>query len=105
MVRQAEPIEIAAIADAATLGALAEDVQRSRIPRLLTRDGEPAALLSPPPRRAKSPRPQQNNALLRLLAIADSGAARSSDPTDISTNKHRYLAQALAAEATSAEQE
>lgn len=105
MVRQVEPIEIDAIADAEALGALAEDVRRTRVPRLLTRDGAPAALLSPPPRAKRSTRPRQNDALLALLAIADSGAAQSSGPTDISINKHRYLAEALAAEITPAEQE
>lgn len=104
MVKGALPVDIASIADAASLIALTEDVRRTRTPRVLTRDDEAVALLSPLPAAGpRRPRPRQNDALLDLLALAESGDARSTGPTDISSNKHTYLAEATAAEARPAE--
>jgi hypothetical protein len=104
MVREAEPIDIAEITDSASLVKLAEEVRRTRIPRVLQRNKHDVAILGPIPQ-APAPRSRgrRNDALVHLLAIADSGDARSTGPTDISNNKQKYLAEAYATDAGSAE--
>jgi hypothetical protein len=139
------------------LAELAEEVQRTRQPRALKRDGETLAYLSPaPPVRGKQspeagprkPRRRskrftmddplwdivgiaasggpgdvsedrqdkpagtsgrrsraKGNFLTGLLEIADSGAVPVGGPTDVSSNKHKYLADAYGGKADSTSQE
>ena len=104
MVKETQPIDIATIADTAALMTLIEEVRRTRTPHVLQRDNEAVAVLGPVPEPApRRTRQRQNDTLLHLLAIADSGEVRSTGPTDISSNKHKYLAEAHAAEASPAE--
>ena len=89
MVREAEHLDVT---HAPELLRLAEEVASSREPRVLTRNGEELAVLMParkqrPRRRAKAESP--NQWLANLIGI---GA--SEGPTDVSVNKHKYLADA-----------
>jgi hypothetical protein len=98
------------------LAALAEQVQRDRKPRALKRDGETLAYLEPlesKPLTSKGTKRQTTRKsskaehiyLLGLLEIAESGDVPRGGPTDVSTNKHKYLAEAYAAEASSTARE
>ncbi|HEY7061802.1 MAG TPA: hypothetical protein VII06_09995 [Chloroflexota bacterium] len=81
---------------------LAEEVQRTKQAQVLERDGEELAVLTPMQsgsrRRgrkggaAKAANP--NDWLLNLIGIADSSAP-ADGPTDVSANKHKYLAETL----------
>lgn len=81
---------------------LAEEVERTGQPRLLKVNGRALAVLSPvasetsPPRRTRRPRPAANrdSGLLAFVGIADESEP-SDGPTDVSSNKHKYLANAL----------
>jgi hypothetical protein len=90
------------ISDMPEIRRLAEEVRRTRQPRVLTCDGQEVARLTPvqgqrgsqsPPRRRRQAAPD-NSGLLSLVGIA-----RSTDGvTDVSENKHKYLAEAYYAE-------
>jgi len=80
---------------------LAEDVARTNQPHVLERRGKRIAVLSPiqrptrPPRRPRAARGSgPNDWLLNLIGIADESQP-SDGPTDVSANKHKYLADAL----------
>jgi len=93
---QQQPIDISKQPE---LSQLVDEPVRARRTGVLRRDNHPVAVLTP---RTHAPRPARrrtDDSLVRLLAIADSGEARSTGPTDISSNKHAYLAQATKHEA------
>ena len=72
---------------------IAEEVHRSGLPRLLRREGEDLAVLTPaakPKRRSSRPRPlAEDDPLLRLA-----GSAHSGIPGGASGRKHEVLARA-----------
>jgi hypothetical protein len=81
---------------------LAEEVQKTKQAQILEREGHELALLSPiPPRSTRTRRAggtrkgaNSNDWLLRLIGIAD-GSESPDDATDVSSNKHKYLADAI----------
>jgi hypothetical protein len=84
------------------IAALAEEVRRTRTPRVLQRNGEALAYLEPvsperEPQRVSRKRADKST-LLGLLAISETLPPRPDGPTDVARNKHRYIAEALAAE-------
>lgn len=87
--------EITEIRSTAELLRLAQEVQTSKHPTVLTRDGEELAIVSPakPARskRLKGKPTSKDDPLWRIIGIA-------ADPTDkvndVSTNTNKYLAQA-----------
>ena len=96
MARELEPIDIR---DAPDLLRLAEEVHRTRTPRLVRRDHKDLVVVSPVPPAAKKRRPRG-----RVLTEADPlfdliGIGHSGGPGDVSANKHHYLAEAYRAEA------
>jgi hypothetical protein len=78
---------------------LAEEVSRSGLPRVLRRNGEPLAIVRPiassSRRRSGSVRPPPTNAWLEGLI----GISESDGSGDVSANVHRYVADAVRAEA------
>ena len=74
---------------------LADEVTRSGSPRLLTSGKRPLAVLAPvessitPRRRRRAPRGLPRDSILEIIGIA-----ASAEPTDISQDKQRYLAEA-----------
>src|SRR5579862_6632756 len=83
------------ISDIPELARLVHEVAESGEARLLTENGEPIAVLSPAPRRRRPRRKHE-----AVLTPEDSfwnivGMFEASEgPTDVSANKHKYLAEA-----------
>jgi hypothetical protein len=75
---------------------LVEEIQASQTPRVLRRDDEDVALLTPvKPKRKRAPRTRpvtEDDPLFRLIGTAEMGA-----PGGISGKKHEYLAKAYRA--------
>ena len=93
MSTELQPIDIT---DSTELLALAEEVRRSGVARLLKRGEQDLALLTPltPRQPARSPRRatiEERDALLNIIGI---GA--SAEPTDIARDEQEYLAEAYA---------
>ena len=79
---------------------LAEQVNASRAPHLLTRGEQVVAMLTPveptaSPRAARRPQrtTSPDDPLWNIIGIGDS-AGSPDDPTDVSENKYRHLADA-----------
>ena len=80
---------------------LAEEVQATKQPRVLVRDSEELAVvvpvesttLGPKPKRARDRRTSQDDPLWQIIGMGDA-AGSENDPTDVSDNKYKYLAQA-----------
>jgi hypothetical protein len=79
---------------------LAEQVKATRAPRLLTSGDRPIAVLTPvepaarsDPNRRRRRTTGPDDPLWNIIGIGDS-AGSPDDPTDVSENKHRYLADA-----------
>lgn len=86
------------ISDVPELLKIAEDVHATGEPCVLRRDSEDLAVLMPAKRRApRVPRGKPTTADDPLWNIV--GIGSSQGPTDVSANKHKYLAEAYAAEA------
>jgi hypothetical protein len=90
-----EPIPIN-LADIPALASVVEEVRRTRRPRLIRRNGEDVALLTPVPPKRRRKRGRvltENDPLFDLIGI---GASRGVG--DVAANKYRYLARAVWAE-------
>ena len=96
-------VETVDITDIPELLRLAEEVQQSQQPRLLTRGQEELALLSPvephpkpakPPRRSGSAVSSNNDWLLRLAEITADAAPPADGATNVSSHTDRYLGEA-----------
>lgn len=76
---------------------LAEEVQATQQPRVLRRDDEDLAILMPAAprrkRRVKGRPLAPGDTLFNIIGMAPS---MDGEPTDVSTDKHRYLAEAEA---------
>lgn len=70
---------------------IAEEVRRTREPRLIRRNGQDLAVVSPvsSTRRPTGKATSKEDPLWNIVGIG-----RSKGPTDTSTNKQRYLAEA-----------
>ena len=102
MAREAKRVDISHIPE---LLRLAEEVQQTKQPRLLQRGDQDVALLLP----VESPASLQRSAtgrkragpgdrsILNLVGIADT-ASSADDAMDVSSNKHKYLAEAYYSE-------
>jgi len=100
MAKEHKPIDIS---NSPELLRLAEEIQRSQQPRILVREAE--ELVEVRPIRAKGNRSTQgrsrrtgtaanpNDWLLRLIDLGEADAP-ADRPTDVSANKHKYLAEA-----------
>ena len=81
--------------DVPALAALAEEVHRTKQPRILRRADEELAVLMPAAKRTRGTRKgkpvTEDDPLFRAIGIGHSGRG------DISANKHAYLAEAYAA--------
>lgn len=91
------------ISNAPELLRLAEEVLRTQRAQVLVKEGEELVTVSPvkPARKNRSsalgkPRTQRHS-LLNFIGIADDGISADA-PTDVSSSKHRYLAEAYAAQ-------
>jgi hypothetical protein len=92
---EAQYVDVAKIPE---LLRLAQEVQRTRQVRILTRDREELALLGPvkglkQPARPRARRTGPDDPYWGLV-----GLASSRGPTDVSADKYRYLAEAYAPE-------
>ena len=93
MAHEMVPIDIASSPD---LRRLAEEVAASRIPRVLRREDEDMAVVVPVARKrsARHGRPtSQADPLWQIIGMADA-AVPADAPTDVSSHKYRYLADA-----------
>ena len=105
MAAQMKRIDVTDLPDALRL---AEEVARTNQPQVLERRGQKLAVLSPiqagsgPARGTKGARQaaNPNDWLLNLIGIAESSEPPDG-PTDVSSNKHKYLADALLAKSHS----
>src|SRR5437016_14597091 len=98
MAKELQPIDITDVPDVLRL---AEEVRTSRVPRLLKRGDQDVAILSPveaspsgqrfPRRRERRTGP--DDPLWQIIGIGDA-AASPEEPTDVSENKYKYLADA-----------
>ncbi len=97
MYDEAMPLDIA---DSAELLKLAEEVHASGRPRLLKRGDQSLALLTPvQPTKARRRRRSRSKPLDRSDPLFNIiGILHWEGPTDVSENKHRYLAEAYEAE-------
>ncbi|MBI2941371.1 MAG: hypothetical protein HYY04_13130 [Chloroflexi bacterium] len=93
MAREFLPVEVG---DAPELLRLAEEVRATNQPRVLRREGEDLAIVMPVAssgsrrtRRRPLPRGRPTSADDPLWNIV--GIGRSEGPTDVSTNKYKYL--------------
>jgi hypothetical protein len=70
---------------------IAEEVRRTKEPRLIRRNGQDLAVVSPvsPTNRPTTRATSKDDPLWNIVGIG-----RSKGPTDTSANKHRYLADA-----------
>lgn len=98
MAQELGPLDIS---DAPDLMRLVEEVRRSRAPRLLKLGNEPVAILTPvasaepdlvPPPRGDG-RTGSHDPLWNIIGIGDA-AGSPDDPTDVSENPDKYLADA-----------
>lgn len=94
MTWEVEPLDVT---DSPEVRELAEEVARTGAARVLTRDGEALAIVSPVPnKRRRRPEPPQaepsslNDWLGDLI-----GVGKSSGPGDVSANIHRHVAEAI----------
>ena len=101
MARELRPIDAS---DHPDLRRIAEEVHTTGEPRVLQRSGEDLAVVvrsgSPrarAPRAARGRRFSMDDALFNIVGIADS--SDPDEPTDVSSDKHRYLADAYASHA------
>lgn len=87
MPRQPEPLDVGGLPD---LLKLAEEVQRTGAPRLLQRNGEDIAVLSPakPKRRARRRAFTRDDPLFSLI-----GSASSDIPGGIAERKHEFIGE------------
>jgi len=92
MAKELKPIDVSEIPE---LLSIAEQVKATGESRLLKRKGEELAVLTPvAPTRQKRPKRgplTKDDPLFGLIGIG-----RSEGPTDVSENKHKYLAEAYA---------
>lgn len=91
--RDLQRIDISTVTD---LEALAEEMRRTNEPRILRRANEDIAILAPVTRKKR-----KRIAVARPFTMDDPlwnivGIAHSEGPTDVSQNKHKYLAEAYA---------
>ncbi|MBI4506621.1 MAG: hypothetical protein HY691_13885 [Chloroflexi bacterium] len=90
MARAIKSVDISTIPE---LLRIAEEVHASGEPRLLRRDDEDLAVLMPAKKRRPGvPRGKPFTMSDPLWTIV--GIGRSEGPTDVSANKHKYLAEA-----------
>ncbi len=88
------------------LARLAHEVAESGEPRLLTENGETIAVLSPAPKPAPPRKRRRRDRELQPLTPDDTiwnivGIIGDPDgPTDVSSNKHKYLAEAYMPKST-----
>jgi hypothetical protein len=87
MAREAAPVDISTMPD---LTRLAEEVARTRQPRVLRHGDTDLAVLSPTP----SPRRRRTQPLTTEDPLFRHLGTSQSDVTDVSSNKHTYLADA-----------
>lgn len=90
------PIDISGVPE---LVRLAEEVRATNQPRVLQRNGEAIAVIAPvapktATRAARVRRGKPTHAGDPLWQIV--GIGRSDGPTDVASNKHKYLAEAYA---------
>jgi len=94
MTREAVPTDVS---DVPALARLAHEVAESGTRRLLTEHGAPLAVVSPVvPRKRRTPRPKplsRDNPIWEIV-----GTVTEDVGSDVSENKHKYLAEAYAAE-------
>ena len=85
--------DISDIHSLAELVHLAEEVHASKQPRVLTQGAEPLVIIQPaPPATSRQPRGRRLTKDDPLFGII--GIGHSEGPTDVSTNKHKYLSEA-----------
>jgi hypothetical protein len=91
MAEELQPLDVS---DSPDITRLAEDVARTRVPRLLRRDGEELAIVQPVApagrKRSRSRRSASPNAWLEGLI----GIGESPGPVDVSSNIHAHIAGA-----------
>lgn len=94
MAKELKPVDVA---NHPELLRLAEEVRATREPRLLRRESEDLAIVTPiRPARQRASRARvltKDDSLFKIVGIA---ALSKDEPTDVSTNKHKYLADAYA---------
>ena len=93
MAHETVPIDVTSSPD---LRRLAEDVASSQTPRILRRGEEDMAVVVPAPRKhsARHGRPtSQDDPLWQIIGMADA-AVPADAPTDVSSHKQKYLADA-----------
>lgn len=90
MAAEHDPIDIS---DRPELLRLVEEMEASGKPCVLQRDGKDVAVLRPALAfDEREPRPMSEGSPLWRIV----GASRSEGPTDVSADKHKYLAEAYA---------
>jgi hypothetical protein len=100
MARESISIDVASVPDVVDL---AEEVARTGVVHVLTRDGEALAIVSPvPDKRRRRPgsrrdKPTSPNEWLGDLI----GIGESAGPSDVSANIHKYIAAAIHDESSS----
>ena len=98
MAKQLTPIDISKVPE---LLDIAREVRETGQPRLLKSGNEELAIVAP----LRAPtRPTSRRRKTGIIAADDPlwnivGLAKTDGPTDVSENKHRYLAEAYTAEA------
>ncbi|MFN8637664.1 MAG: hypothetical protein U0893_27750 [Chloroflexota bacterium] len=94
MAREAISIDVASTPDVADL---ADEVARTGIPHVLTRDGEALAIIRPVPKRKRrrSASPTTEPTSLHEWFGDLIGIGKSDGPGDVSANIHRYVAEAI----------
>lgn len=94
MARELRPIDIS---NQPEVLRIAEEVRATQEPRVLRRNREDLAIVTPIRRARSSPsraKPlRRDDSLFNIVGIA---ASEEGEPTDVSSNKHRYLAEAYA---------
>jgi hypothetical protein len=102
MAEELQPLDVS---DSPDLARLAEEVARTRVPRLLRRDGQELAIVQPVAparsRRSRSRRTASPNAWIEGLI----GIGESADPVDVSSNIHAHVAEAIHAEGRASDRE
>jgi hypothetical protein len=100
MASELQPIDVT---DRPELRRLAEEVHSSQQPRLLRSDSEDLAVLTPvrkaSPRARAAARGRRISADDSLFAIIGIAPSVEGEPTDVSANKHKYLADAYSSHA------
>ena len=97
MAKELPSTDITTIKSVPDLLHLVEEVQRSHQPHLLTRDDKDMIILSPvggrshaaPTRRRRATAIPRSDSIFGII-----GMVKTEGPTDVSENKHRYLADA-----------